>query len=146
MYVFSIDIPFKVSQSRVKMMPKVTAVSYLHSSVNDSAVHITAVSMTPQCIPQRSQWIHCACHISVNGSAVPCAAESDFLKKNSVLNYLWRYSKKKLVAQGTQGKLFDKKNRGKKSRVRVPAKVFKVINNCNSTVSCFCNLGENFQN
>jgi hypothetical protein len=46
MYVFSIDIPFKGSQSLAKMMSKVTAVSYLHSRVKDPAVHITAVSMT----------------------------------------------------------------------------------------------------
>jgi hypothetical protein len=39
---------FKGSQSLAKMS-KVTSVSYLHSSVNDSAVHITAVSMTPLC-------------------------------------------------------------------------------------------------
>jgi hypothetical protein len=64
MYVFSIDIPFKGSQSLAKIMSKVTAVSYLHSGVNDSAeifskfsylhsgvndsaVHVTAESMTP---------------------------------------------------------------------------------------------------
>jgi hypothetical protein len=46
MYVFSIDIPFKGSQSLAKMTSKVTAVSHLHSGVNDSAVHVTAVSMT----------------------------------------------------------------------------------------------------
>jgi hypothetical protein len=39
MYVFSIDIPFKGSQSLAKMMSKVTAVSYLHSGVDVSAVH-----------------------------------------------------------------------------------------------------------
>jgi hypothetical protein len=47
MYDFSIDIPFKGSQSLAKMMSKVPAVSYLHSGVKDSAVHVTAVSMTP---------------------------------------------------------------------------------------------------
>jgi hypothetical protein len=47
MYVFSIDIPFKGSEGRAKMMSKVTPVSYLHSGVNDSAVHVTAESMTP---------------------------------------------------------------------------------------------------
>jgi hypothetical protein len=47
MYLFSIDIPFKGSQSLVKMMSKVIAVSYLHSGVNDSAVHVTAESLTP---------------------------------------------------------------------------------------------------
>jgi hypothetical protein len=54
MYVFSIDIPFKGSQSLAKITSKVTAVSYLNSGVNDSAVHVTAESMT--CIAaQRSQ-------------------------------------------------------------------------------------------
>jgi hypothetical protein len=38
MYVFSIDIPCKGSQSLAKMTSKVTAESYLHSGVNDSAV------------------------------------------------------------------------------------------------------------
>jgi hypothetical protein len=45
-YVFSINIPLKGSQSLAKIMSKVTAVSYLHSGVNDSAVQVTAVSMT----------------------------------------------------------------------------------------------------
>jgi hypothetical protein len=62
MNVFSIDIPFKGSQSHLNMRPKVTAVSHLHSGVNDSAV--------------------------------PCAAESDFLIKKQCLNYSRRYSKK----------------------------------------------------
>jgi hypothetical protein len=55
MYVFLIDIPFKGSQSLLNMRSKVTAVSYLHSGVIDTAV--------------------------------PCAAKSDFLIKNSVSNY-----------------------------------------------------------
>jgi hypothetical protein len=46
MYFCSIDIPFKGSQILEKMMLKVTAVSYLHSAVNDSAVHVTVDSMT----------------------------------------------------------------------------------------------------
>jgi hypothetical protein len=64
MYVFSINILFKGSQSLATMTSKVTAVSYLHSfvndsaeiflkfaylhsGVNDSAVYITAESLTP---------------------------------------------------------------------------------------------------
>jgi hypothetical protein len=35
---FSINIPFKGSQNLVKMVSKVTTVSYLHSEVIDSAV------------------------------------------------------------------------------------------------------------
>jgi hypothetical protein len=45
--VFSIDIPFNGCQSLAKMMSKFTVVSYLHIGVNDSAVHVTAGSMTP---------------------------------------------------------------------------------------------------
>jgi hypothetical protein len=54
MYVFLIDILFKGSQSLAKMTSKVTAESYLHSEVNDSAVQVTAESMTPLCTSQRS--------------------------------------------------------------------------------------------
>jgi hypothetical protein len=53
MYVFSIDIPFKGSQSLSNMRYKVTAVSYLHSGVIDTAVHVKAVSLTPLCKSQR---------------------------------------------------------------------------------------------
>jgi hypothetical protein len=66
MYVFSIDIPFKGSQSLAKMMSKVTAVSYLHSGVTDSAVHVTVVSMTSLCMSQRCQWLRCDMHSGVN--------------------------------------------------------------------------------
>jgi hypothetical protein len=93
MYVFLVDIPFKGSQSLVKMMPKVTAVSYLHSGVNNSAVPITAVSMTPLCTSQQSQWLRwnflkiciaaqqcqwlrCDVHSGVNDSAVHVTAVS----------------------------------------------------------------------
>jgi hypothetical protein len=76
MHVFSIDIPFKGSQSHSNMRSKVTAVSYLHSGVIETAVHVTAVSMTPLCLSQRGQWLRCACHSGVNDTAVPCAAES----------------------------------------------------------------------
>jgi hypothetical protein len=85
------------------MTSKVTAVSYLHSGVNDSAeiflnfaylhsgvndstVHFTAESMTRLCISQRSQWLRCAwisirrenrlCnHSEVNDYAVHVSAE-----------------------------------------------------------------------
>jgi hypothetical protein len=50
MYVFSIDIPFKGSQSLAKITSKVTAVSYLHSGVLYSAVACTAELMTPLCM------------------------------------------------------------------------------------------------
>jgi hypothetical protein len=54
MYVFLIDIPFKDSQSLAKMTSKVTVVPYLHSGVNDSAVHVIAETMTPLCTSQRT--------------------------------------------------------------------------------------------
>jgi hypothetical protein len=89
MYVlFFIDIPFKGSQSHSNMRSKVTAVSYaqrshictavsyMHSGVKDSTVHVTAVSMTPLCISQRSQWLCYACHSGVNDSAVHVTAVS----------------------------------------------------------------------
>jgi hypothetical protein len=41
------DIPFKGSQSHSNMRSKVTALSNLHSGVNDTAVHVTAVSLIP---------------------------------------------------------------------------------------------------
>jgi hypothetical protein len=55
MYVFSIDIPFKGSQSLSNKRSKVTAVSYLQSSVIDTTVQVTAVSMTPLSRVQQSQ-------------------------------------------------------------------------------------------
>jgi hypothetical protein len=64
------------------MTSKVTAESYLHSGVNDSAVHVTAVSMTPLCTSQRSQWLRqifskfTYLHSGVNDSAVHVTAES----------------------------------------------------------------------
>jgi hypothetical protein len=70
MYVISIDIPFKGSQSRSNKRSKVTAVPYLHSGLNGTAVQVTVVSMT-----------RCACHNGVIDTAVPCASESDFLIK-----------------------------------------------------------------
>jgi hypothetical protein len=92
MYVFSIYIPFKGSQSLSYMRSEATAVSYLHSGVIDTAVHITAVSMIPQCRVQPSQisikkktmfelfakifekegWLHSG----VNDTAVICTAEN----------------------------------------------------------------------
>jgi hypothetical protein len=45
-----------------------------HSGVNDSAVHVTAVSMT-----QRCQWLRCAYHSSVNDSPVHAC----YIRRNS---------------------------------------------------------------
>jgi hypothetical protein len=44
MYVFSIDIPFKGSQSLSNMRYNVTVVSYFYSGIIDTAVsvHVTA--------------------------------------------------------------------------------------------------------
>jgi hypothetical protein len=83
-------IPFKGSQSLANMMSKVTAVLYLHSCVNDSAVHITAVSMTPLCMSKWSQWLYCHnqvrffmsfYHSGVIDTAVICTVESMTLLK-----------------------------------------------------------------
>jgi hypothetical protein len=54
MYVFLIDIPFKEPL-------EYEVQSY--SGVNDTAVHVTAVSMTPQCISQWCQWHRCATNL-----------------------------------------------------------------------------------
>jgi hypothetical protein len=89
MTVFSIDVPFKGSQSPSNMRSKVTAVSYLHSGVNDTDVHM----------PKRCQWLCCACHSGVNDSAVPCAVEPDFLIKKQCVKLFAKISKKKLAAQ-----------------------------------------------
>jgi hypothetical protein len=99
MYVFSIDIPFKGSQSLAKMTSKVTAESYLHNRVNESAkffqnLHIcTVVSMTPLCTSQRSQWLRCARHSSVNDSAVHVTAESMWhaLQSQMVVNLFFKF-------------------------------------------------------
>jgi hypothetical protein len=81
MNVFSIDIPFKGSQSHSNMRYKVTACHICtvvsltplcmsqrcqshrcasHSGVNDTAVHVTVVPMTLLCMSQRCQWHRCA--------------------------------------------------------------------------------------
>jgi hypothetical protein len=57
-----------------------------HRGVNDTAVQVTALSITPLCMSQRCNWHRCTqctvhCHSCVNETAVPCAAESDFLIK-----------------------------------------------------------------
>jgi hypothetical protein len=72
--VFSIDIPFKGSQRLSNMRSKVTTV---HTC--------PAVTMTPLCMSQRCKWHRCAtCSRVMQISS----------KKNSVLNYSQRYSKK----------------------------------------------------
>jgi hypothetical protein len=97
MYVLSIDIPFKDSQSHSKMRCKVTLVSFLRSGVNDSVVHVTVVSiMTPLCNQSCRFTPKIRSHIQKGFN--PCI-------------------------RGL-GELFDKKNRGRKSRVRVPLNIF----------------------
>jgi hypothetical protein len=49
---------------------------WLHSGVNDTAMHITVVSMTPLCMSQQYQWHRCACHSSANDTAVHITAVS----------------------------------------------------------------------
>jgi hypothetical protein len=74
--VFDIDIIFKGSQSLSNMRFKVTAVSYLHSGVIDTAEHVTAVSdflvetvcqIIPGVIPKKS-CLHSG--VNVNGEVV----------------------------------------------------------------------------
>jgi hypothetical protein len=107
---------------------------YLHSGVNDSAVHITVESMTPLkffkifIFAHWSQWLRCARHSVVNDSTVHVTAKS--------LTPLWQNSAitksifsantdpywKRLwpVSQGPRGSCLVKKTRGRKSRFRVP--------------------------
>jgi hypothetical protein len=91
MNVFSIDIPFKGSQSHSNLRSKVTAVSYLHSGVNDSAVPCAAKSdflIKKQCVELFAKIfekkvdctvvsmtpLYCTCHSGVNDSAVHVTA------------------------------------------------------------------------
>jgi hypothetical protein len=86
MYVFSIDIPFKGSQSLSNMKFKVTSVSYLHSGVIDTIEYVIAVPMTTLCRaqPSQSQWHSCDTHsgvidTSVTGTAVPLTPQCNQL-------------------------------------------------------------------
>jgi hypothetical protein len=85
---------FKGSHSHSNMRSKVTAVSCLHSGVNDSAVHVTAVSMAHLCNQLCRLTLQIRSHIQKDLN--PCI-------------------------RGL-GEMFDeeKKTRGRKSRVRVP--------------------------
>jgi hypothetical protein len=65
MYVFSIDIPFKGSQSLSNMRSKVTSVSYL-----------------------RCHWHCCACDSDVNDTAVPCIFEKSWLHSSGSMTPL----------------------------------------------------------
>jgi hypothetical protein len=95
-----------------------------HSGVNESAVHVTAESLTPLCMSQRCQWL---CwiffqnlHPSTAESLTPLWQKSAFTKSifSAKTNPYW----KRLlpVSQGPRGSCLMKKNRGRKSRVRVP--------------------------
>jgi hypothetical protein len=72
------------------MRSNVTTVSYLHSSVIDTAVHVITVLLAQL---WKSEWCYwhryysCAFYSSVNDTAVQCAAESDFCIKNSVSDH-----------------------------------------------------------
>jgi hypothetical protein len=141
MYVFSIDIPFNGSQSPSYMRSKVTVVSYLHSCVNDSAVHVTAVSLTLLCISQQSQLLHCAVfriirenfrqsflHSSVNDIAVHITAMSMtplYMSQRCQLLRCACHSVSITPLCNQLCRLFRKYEaifRGRKSRVMVPLK------------------------
>jgi hypothetical protein len=66
---FNIKIRPLLSPLLLKGHSHVKVFAYLHSGVNDFAVHVTAVSMTPLCMSQWSQWLHCASHSCVTDSA-----------------------------------------------------------------------------
>jgi hypothetical protein len=78
--VFSIDIPFKGSQSHSDMRSKVTA-----GLKNDTSVHVTGVSM--QC-----QWLCCACYSGFNDTAVPCALCSQIIIPRKNFRQSWFHS------------------------------------------------------
>jgi hypothetical protein len=73
MYVFSIDIPFKGSQSLSNMRFKVTAVSFLHSGVIDteSDFLLNRVSNYSRRYSKKSLM-----HSGVNDTGVICRAVS----------------------------------------------------------------------
>jgi hypothetical protein len=150
--VFSIDIPFKRGQSHSNMRSKVTAVSYLHSGVNDSTVHVTAVSMTPLCsqvnFPYKKQcvelfakifekiWLHSV----VNDTAVPVTAVS----MTPLCTQLCRLSSRirshirkgfNLCIRDPGEVVWWTKNRGRKSRVRVPLKNYFLLRFRNTACS-----------
>jgi hypothetical protein len=78
-------------------------VSYLYSGVNDNAVRVTEVSITPLCILQRCHW-HCCATNFVN-----------YLREFEAI-----FEKALTWVSGTQRKKYDEKNRGFISRVRIP--------------------------
>jgi hypothetical protein len=118
-----------------------------HSGVNDSAVHVTAESVTPLkffkifIIAQRSQWLRCASHSRVNDSAVHVTAESvtllcmsqrsRWLRCDKTRRLQSRFSRRILIhiekgfnpcLRGLGGVVWWK-TRGRKSRVRVPLRI-----------------------
>jgi hypothetical protein len=116
--MFSIDIPIKGSQSHSNVRSKVTVVSYLHSGVNDTAVHITSVSMTPLCMSQRCQWLRCACHSVANDSAVHVSAVTMTLLCNQLCRFtpqIWSHIQKGFnpCIRGLGGVVWWKKQRSK---------------------------------
>jgi hypothetical protein len=87
--------------------------SWLHSGATNTDVNITEVSMTPMCMPKRCQWLHYECH---NGN-------------DTAVNQLCRFTPQirshiqkgfNTCIRGPRGSCWMNKNRGRKSRVRVP--------------------------
>jgi hypothetical protein len=73
--------------------------SCLHIGVKEKAVHITAVSMTPLCMSQQCQWLHCACHSGVNNTAVYITAVSLTPLGNQLCRIFSQWSKTLLLGQ-----------------------------------------------
>jgi hypothetical protein len=105
-------------------MYTVPAVSYLHSGVNDTTVHITAASLTPLCKSKRCHWHNYACHSSVHDTAVQCvhvtevsftkqcqwhrcAVCSQFRFPNKKTDHLRKYSTKVVAQRWSLAPLWD---------------------------------------
>jgi hypothetical protein len=187
MHVFSIDIPFKGSQSHSNMRSKVTAVSMTllwmshrcqwlccayHSGVNDTAVQVTAVPMTllfksqrchlhrcvvcskiicphknsivvdhsqkfsTKLVAQWCHWHHFDIHSSVIDTAVTCTAVSLTMLSNQLCWFSMQIQSH--IQKGFNPCIRGLGevvwwNRGRKSRVRVPLNV-NVISNKNKSL------------
>jgi hypothetical protein len=139
LYVFSIDIPFKGSQnlkfkgSKSQRCHICTAVSQ-HCQWHRCAVcsrvrfpygktvcQIIREDIRKKLFAQRCQWHRCDMQSGFIDTAVPVTVVSMTLCRLS--SRIRSHIRKALTCvSGTQGKLFDEKNRGRKSRVWVPLK------------------------
>jgi hypothetical protein len=103
-------VRFPYKNSVLKYSWRYSKKSWLHRGVNDTAVICIAVSLTSMCHAQRCHWHRCPTNFI------------NYLREFEAL-----FEKALTGVSGTQGKLSDKKNRGRKSRVRVPLRFFFII-------------------